>query len=145
MRSQDGAWGDALAELEIRIECFRAAGGPDAVDARRDKGRPTVRDQFDALAHNGTFAEVGRPAGRAYDDDGKLVSDDPAATRARLELEYQQVTSPFRTAAVFREEGIIGPADTRPALCSWVKGAYRAMGSGQDLATPTATISGIPA
>jgi len=57
-------------------------------------------------------------------------SDDPAATRARLEREYNQVTSPFRTAEVFGIEDIIDPAETRPRLCRWITSAYRAMASG---------------
>ena len=66
MSSEDGAWDDELAELETRIEFGRAMGGPEAVAAHRAKGRLTVRDRFDALADNGTFAEVGRLAGRAH-------------------------------------------------------------------------------
>lgn len=55
---------------------------------------------------------------------------DPAAKRAELQREYEQVTSPFRTAEMFGIEDIIDPAETRPRLCRWIRGAYRAMAAG---------------
>jgi acetyl-CoA carboxylase carboxyltransferase component len=57
-------------------------------------------------------------------------ADDPEATRAKLEREYETMTSPFRTAEMFGIEDIIDPADTRPQLCRWIRTAYEAMGSG---------------
>ncbi len=57
-------------------------------------------------------------------------AEDPAAKRAELQREYEQMTSPFRTAEVFGIEDIIDPAETRPQLCRWVRTAYRAMASG---------------
>lgn len=57
-------------------------------------------------------------------------ADDPEATRAELERDYEQMTSPFRTAEMFGIEDIIDPAETRPRLCRWVRTAYDAMASG---------------
>ncbi|MGE0728582.1 MAG: acyl-CoA carboxylase subunit beta [Acidimicrobiia bacterium] len=57
-------------------------------------------------------------------------AEDPAAKRAELQREYEQVTSPFRTAELFGVEDIIDPAETRPRLCRWVRGAYRTMAAG---------------
>ena len=58
------------------------------------------------------------------------AAEDPAAKRAELQREYEQVTSPFRTAEVFGIEDIIDPAETRPRLCRWVRSAYHTMASG---------------
>lgn len=55
---------------------------------------------------------------------------DPAAKRAELQREYEEMTSPFRTAEVFGIEDIIDPADTRPELCRWVRSAYHTLASG---------------
>jgi len=57
-------------------------------------------------------------------------ADDPVAKRAELQLEYEQVTSPFRTAELFGVEDIIDPAETRPALCHWAATAYHTLASG---------------
>jgi len=57
-------------------------------------------------------------------------AEDPEAKRAELQREYQQMTSPFRTAEVFGIEDIIDPAETRPRLCQWIRSAYHAMVSG---------------
>ncbi len=57
------------------------------------------------------------------------ASEDPDATRAQLQREYERVSSPFRTAEVFGVEDIIDPAETRPRLCRWVKTAYHTMAS----------------
>jgi acetyl-CoA carboxylase carboxyltransferase component len=58
------------------------------------------------------------------------AADDPEAKRAELERDYQQMTSPFRTAEMFGVEDIVDPADTRPLLCEWVRIAYHTMASG---------------
>ena len=58
------------------------------------------------------------------------AAEDPAAKRAELQREYEQVTSPFRTAEVFGIEDIIDPAETRPRLCRWVRSAYHTMACG---------------
>ena len=58
------------------------------------------------------------------------AAQDPVAKRAELQLEYEQMTSPFRTAEVFGIEDIIDPAETRSRLCRWVKTAYHTMASG---------------
>jgi len=57
-------------------------------------------------------------------------ADDPDAARARLQQEYETMTSPFRTAEMFGIEDIIDPADTRPQLCRWIRTAYQSMASG---------------
>ena len=57
-------------------------------------------------------------------------AEDPVAKRAELQREYEQMTSPFRTAEVFGMEDIIDPAETRPRLCRWIKTAYHAMAAG---------------
>ncbi|MFN0091247.1 MAG: acyl-CoA carboxylase subunit beta [Acidimicrobiales bacterium] len=55
---------------------------------------------------------------------------DPAAKRAELQREYEQMTSPFRTAELFGIEDIIDPAETRPRLCRWVRRVYQAAAAG---------------
>ena len=57
-------------------------------------------------------------------------ADDPEAKRAELQRQYEEMTSPFRTAEVFGVEDIIDPAETRPRLCRWVTSAYGTMSSG---------------
>ncbi len=57
-------------------------------------------------------------------------ADDPVAKRAELQREFEEVTSPFRTAEVFGIEDIIDPAETRPRLCRWVRSAYHTLGAG---------------
>lgn len=59
------------------------------------------------------------------------ASDDPAAKRAELQREFDEMTSPFRTAEVFGVEDIIDPAETRPRLCRWIRTAYHTMASGR--------------
>ena len=58
------------------------------------------------------------------------AAEDPVAKRAELQREYEEMTSPFRTAEVFGIEDIIDPAETRPRLCRWVTTAYQTMASG---------------
>jgi acetyl-CoA carboxylase carboxyltransferase component len=58
------------------------------------------------------------------------TAEDPAAKRAELQREYEQVTSPFRTAEMFGVEDIIDPAETRPQLCRWITLAYHTMAAG---------------
>jgi acetyl-CoA carboxylase carboxyltransferase component len=58
------------------------------------------------------------------------TAEDPAAKRAELQREYEEVTSPFRTAEMFGVEDIINPAETRPQLCRWITLAYHTMAAG---------------
>jgi acetyl-CoA carboxylase carboxyltransferase component len=51
-------------------------------------------------------------------------ADDAEALRAELSAQMEAVRSPFRTAEAFLVEDIVDPADTRPLLCDWVRGAY---------------------
>ena len=52
-------------------------------------------------------------------------SKDPEARRQELEVYYDQLQSPFRTAERFGVQDIIDPRDTRPILCDWVEQAYQ--------------------
>jgi acetyl-CoA carboxylase carboxyltransferase component len=57
-------------------------------------------------------------------------AEDPDAKRAELQRDYEQMTSPFRTAEMFGVDDIIDPAETRSLLCDWVHTAYHTMSSG---------------
>jgi acetyl-CoA carboxylase carboxyltransferase component len=50
---------------------------------------------------------------------------DPKAKMEEIDLRLKAITSPFRTAEAFGVEDIIDPRDTRPLLCSFIKGAQR--------------------
>jgi acetyl-CoA carboxylase carboxyltransferase component len=51
-------------------------------------------------------------------------SPDAAELREQIAAQLEAVRSPFRTAEAFLVEDVIDPADTRPLLCEWVRGAY---------------------
>jgi len=44
--------------------------------------------------------------------------------KAEIAEQLEAVRSPFRTAEAFLVEEIVDPADTRPLLVDWVRGAY---------------------
>lgn len=52
-------------------------------------------------------------------------ADDPTALRDRLEKEYHQYESPFRTAERFGIVNVIKPDSTRELLADWVEDAYK--------------------
>ena len=52
------------------------------------------------------------------------ASEDPEARRKELEVYYDRLQSPFRTAEKFGVQDIIDPRETRPILCDWVEQAY---------------------
>ena len=56
-----------------------------------------------------------------------LAEDERAARLAELEMKYDALSSPFRTAEVFGVPEIIDPRQTRPILCDWIEDAYRAL------------------
>ena len=51
-------------------------------------------------------------------------AENPEQLKAQILERLEAVRSPFRTAESFLVEDIIDPADTRPQLCEWVRGAY---------------------
>ena len=79
MTDPDAGWAPELDELGARVGFAEALGGPEAVARHRAEGRLTVRDRIERLADPGSFAEVGRLAGRAVRaDDGSLEAVKPA-------------------------------------------------------------------
>lgn len=80
----DGAagWSTELAELEARVAFADGLGGPEAVAAHHASGRLTILERIERLADAGTFAEVGRLAGRPIRrPDGTLEEVKPANYR----------------------------------------------------------------
>ncbi len=72
-------WGEELEELAARVGFAREMGGPEAVARQRAAGRLTIRDRIDRVADPGSFAEIGRLAGRAvHAEDGTLERVIPA-------------------------------------------------------------------
>ncbi|SFC28927.1 acyl-CoA carboxylase subunit beta [Tropicimonas isoalkanivorans] len=53
------------------------------------------------------------------------ASADPAARQAELEVHYDALHSPFRTAERFGIPDILDPIETRPVLCDWIEDARR--------------------
>lgn len=53
------------------------------------------------------------------------AAPDPTARREELEVYYQRLASPFRTAEAFGVVDIIKPSETRRRLCTWADDAYR--------------------
>ncbi len=53
-------------------------------------------------------------------------AEDPMAALNELQIKYQAIASPFRTAEAFGIEDIIDPRDTRIRLCEWIEMAYEA-------------------
>ena len=51
-------------------------------------------------------------------------AENPEELKAQILERLKAVRSPFRTAEAFLVEDIVDPADTRPLLCEWVRGAY---------------------
>ena len=53
-----------------------------------------------------------------------LPPDQAGERLARLEEQYDGLSSPFRTAEAFGVPEIIDPRRTRPVLCQWIEDAY---------------------
>lgn len=72
----------------------------------------------------------------AYKQDIAAAAD-PDARRRELIAEFLPIESPFRTAERFGIQDIIDPRDTRPALCEWVRLAYRTISGRLGVTTRT--------
>ena len=53
-----------------------------------------------------------------------LPPEEAAARLEELEMQYDALSSPFRTAEAFGVPEIIDPRQTRPILCEWIEDAY---------------------
>lgn len=74
----DGEWAPELAELQLRRRLGREMGGPEAIAKHNARGRLTARQRIDEFLDAGTFAELGRLAGKGeYDEEGRLVQFTP--------------------------------------------------------------------
>jgi acetyl-CoA carboxylase carboxyltransferase component len=72
-------WQVELDELQRRRDFAAEQGGADAVERQHAKGRLTIRERIDRLCDKGSFAEIGRLAGRGdYGPDGTLAHVTPA-------------------------------------------------------------------
>ena len=61
-------WSDEVAQIERRREQALGLGGPDKIARQHASGRLTVRERIEALADEGSFAEIGALAGFAGND-----------------------------------------------------------------------------
>ena len=72
------SWDREVEELKRRHAWAEELGGSDNVDKLHNQGRQTVRERIDRLADAGSFHEVGKLAGHAVYEDGKLKKVVPA-------------------------------------------------------------------
>ena len=73
------SWKAEAREIISRKKMSAQQGGKDAVTKQHSKGRLTIRERIEALLDEASFEEIGQTSGTAsYDDNGKLVSFDPA-------------------------------------------------------------------
>jgi acetyl-CoA carboxylase carboxyltransferase component len=72
------SWKNEADEIARRRELAEALGGAEAVERQHAQSRLTVRERIAALADPGSFAEVGKLAGKAHFADGKLEKVVPA-------------------------------------------------------------------
>ncbi len=71
-------WAQELDELHLRRKMAREMGGTEAVARHKARGRLTAHERIDKLLDDGSFAELGRIAGKAeYDEHGRFVSLTP--------------------------------------------------------------------
>jgi len=74
------SWRAEAEEIHRRRAMAEACGGRDAVAKHHAAGKLTIRERIAGVLDPGSFQEVGQLAGRGkYDQDGKLVTFEPAA------------------------------------------------------------------
>ncbi len=76
---RNGPWADELGGIAARRQRAGELGGREAVEARRVKGRLTVRDRIEEMVDPGSFHEQGPIAGHGETDaEGRLTDFAPA-------------------------------------------------------------------
>ncbi|MBU2645923.1 carboxyl transferase [bacterium] len=108
-----------LAVIYVR-KCFGVAGA-----AQKSGNRLSWRYAWPSAVFGNIPVEGGVYAAHRAEIES---SDDPDACLKRLQEEYHEVTSPFKTAEAFGLEDIIDPRETRPILCDWIDTAYEMEG-----------------
>src|ERR1700689_5473655 len=63
-------WQPELDDVRRRRDLAERMGGPDKVRRQHEAGRLTVRERLAALLDDGSFREIGAPAGAAAPDGG---------------------------------------------------------------------------
>ena len=74
----EGEWVQELDELQLRRKLAREMGGAEAIAKHKARGRLTARERIDKMLDEGSFAELGRIAGKGeYDEHGRFVGFTP--------------------------------------------------------------------
>jgi acetyl-CoA carboxylase carboxyltransferase component len=71
------SWKDEADEIAQRHQWAEQLGGAEAVAKHHARGRLTVRERIAALTDDGSFQEIGKLAGHARYEDGKLTRVTP--------------------------------------------------------------------
>jgi acetyl-CoA carboxylase carboxyltransferase component len=72
------SWKAEADDIAARRKLAEGMGGPEAIERQHAQGRLTVRERIESLTDRGSFQEVGKLAGKATYENGKLVKAVPA-------------------------------------------------------------------
>ncbi|MEO8280006.1 MAG: carboxyl transferase domain-containing protein [Ideonella sp.] len=72
------SWREEADEIHRRRQLAEACGGTEAVARHHAAGKLTVRERIGKLLDDGSFREVGKLAGKAVYQEGKLTGFEPA-------------------------------------------------------------------